>query len=101
MLNKKEMAIAHIASAITVYSIRQNTNTLPKNVSMIDFILKTVPDDIKPDITMDLIDYVFSYVSATRFDTQFHMCIIHMIYCDIYSNTGFTLCTSATKRCKR
>ena len=69
MLNKKEMAIAHIASAITVYSIRQNTNTLPKDVSMIDFILKTVPDDIKPDITMDLIDYVFSYVSATRFDT--------------------------------
>ena len=69
MLNKKEMVIAHIASAITVYSIRQNTDTLPKNVSMIDFILKTVPEDIKSNITMDLIDYVFSYVSATRFDT--------------------------------
>ena len=69
MLNKKEMTIAHIASAITVYSIRQNTDTLPKNVSMIDFILKTVPEDIKSNITMDLIDYVFSYVSATRFDT--------------------------------
>ena len=63
------MAIAHIASAITVYSIRQNADTLPKNVSMIDFILKTVPEDIKSNITMDLIDYVFSYVSATRFDT--------------------------------
>ena len=63
------MAIAHIASAITVYSIRQNTDTLPKNVSMIDFILKTVPENIKSNITMDLIDYVFSYVSATRFDT--------------------------------
>jgi len=69
MLNKKEMAIAHVASAITIYSIRQNTDSLPKNISMIDFILKTVPDDIKPDITMDLIDYVFSYVSATHFDT--------------------------------
>ena len=69
MLNKKEKAIAHIASAITIFSVRQNSDTLPKNVSMIDFILKTVPDDIKPDITMDLIDYVFSYVSATRFDT--------------------------------
>ena len=69
MLNKKEMAIAHVASAITVYSIRLNADSLPKNISMIDFILKTVPDDIKPDITMDLIDYVFSYVSATHFDT--------------------------------
>ena len=69
MLNKREMTIAHIASAITVYSIRQNTDTQPKNISMIDFILKTVPDDIKPDINIDLIDYVFSCVSATRFDT--------------------------------
>ena len=69
MLNKREMAIAHIASAITVYSIRQNADTLPKNISMIDFILKTVPDDSKPDINMDLIDYVFSYVSATHFNT--------------------------------
>ena len=69
MLNKREIAIAHIASAITVYSIRQNADTLAKNISMIDFILKTVPDDSKPDINMDLIDYVFSYVSATRFDT--------------------------------
>jgi len=69
MLNKKEMAIAHIASAITVYSIRQNTDSLPKNVSMVDFILKTVPADIKPDVTMDLIDYVFSYVSVTHFNT--------------------------------
>ena len=69
MLNKKEIVIAHIASAITAYSIRQNTNPSSKNVSMVDFILKTVPADIKPDVTMDLIDYVFSYVSATHFNT--------------------------------
>tara|TARA_B100001765_G_scaffold27958_1_gene15712 strand:+ start:305 stop:511 length:207 start_codon:yes stop_codon:yes gene_type:complete len=68
-LNKKEKAIAHIASAISVFSISQNTDTLPKNTSMVDFILKTVPEDIKSDITIDLIDNVFSYVSATRFDT--------------------------------
>ena len=69
MLNKKEIVIAHIASAITAYSIGRNTNPSSKNVSMVDFILKTVPDDIKPDITMDLIDYIFSYISTTHFDT--------------------------------
>ena len=42
---------------------------MPKNISMIDFILKTVPDNIKPNITIELIDSIFSYVSATRFDT--------------------------------
>jgi len=68
-LNIKEKVIAHIASAITVFSMQQNTNQLPKNSSMIDFILKTVPEDIKQDITMELIDSVFLYVSATRFDT--------------------------------
>ena len=68
-MNVKEKAIAHIASAITVFSMQQNTNQLPKNISMVDFILKTVPEDIKQDVTMELIDSVFLYVSATHFDT--------------------------------
>jgi len=68
-LDIKEKVIAHIASAITAFSMQQNTNQLPKNISMIDFILKTVPEDIKQDITIELVDSVFSYISATRFDT--------------------------------
>jgi len=68
-LNTKEKAIAHIANAITVFSMQQNTNQLPKNISMVDFILKTVPEDIKQDVTIELADSVFSYISATRFDT--------------------------------
>ena len=68
-MNVKEKAIAHIASAITVFSMQQNTSQLPKNISMVDFILKTVPEDIKQDITIELVDSVFSYISATRFDT--------------------------------
>ena len=68
-MNIKEKVIAHIASAITAFSMQQNTNQLPKNISMVDFILKTIPEDIKQDVTMELIDSVFLYVSATRFDT--------------------------------
>jgi len=68
-LNIKEKVIAHIASAITVFSMQQNTDQLPKNISMVDFILKTVPEDIKQDVTIELVDSVFSYISATRFDT--------------------------------
>ena len=68
-MNVKEKAIAHIASAITVFSMQQNTNQLAKNISMVDFILKTVPEDIKQDVTIELIDSIFSYISATRFDT--------------------------------
>ena len=68
-MNTKEKAIANIANAITVFSMQRNTSQLPKNISMIDFILKTVPEDVKQDVTMELIDSVFSYISATRFDT--------------------------------
>ena len=68
-MNIKEKVIAHIASAITVFSMQQNTNQISKNISMIDFILKTVPEDVKQDVTMELIDSIFSYISATRFDT--------------------------------
>ena len=69
MLDRNEKAIAHIASAISIFSIRQNNNTVPKNISMVDFILKTIPEDIKPIVTIDLIDNVFSYISATHIDT--------------------------------
>ena len=68
-MNKKEIAIIHIASSITVFSMRQNDNTLPNNTSMIDFILKSVPEEIKPEITIDLIDSVFSCVSTKHQDT--------------------------------
>ena len=54
MLNESEKAIAHIAGAITIFSIRQNNNTIPKNTSMIDFILKTIPEDIKPIAQMGI-----------------------------------------------
>ena len=69
MLNENEKAVAHIASAISIFSIRQNNSTRAKNTSMVNFILKTIPEDIKPIITIDLIDSVFSYISATHIDT--------------------------------
>ena len=65
----EKTVIALAICAITVFSMQQNTNQLPKNISMVDFILKTVPEDIKQDITIELVDSVFSYISATRFDT--------------------------------
>ena len=69
MLNENDKIIAHVSSAIAVYSIRISNGTLTNDISMIDFILKTVPEDVKQDITMELIDSVFSYISATRSDT--------------------------------
>ena len=69
MLNENDKIIAHVSSAITVYSIRSSNGTLTNDISIIDFILKTVPKNLEAKISIDLIDDVFSYVSGTHFDT--------------------------------
>jgi len=66
VLNKKEKTVALISNAIAVYSLYQERGNLPENTSLIDFIVKTVPEDIKSEISMEIIDEVFEYVSNTH-----------------------------------
>tara|TARA_Y100000782_G_scaffold54529_1_gene60639 strand:- start:119 stop:328 length:210 start_codon:yes stop_codon:yes gene_type:complete len=69
MLNENDKIIAHVSSAIAVYSIRSSNGMLTNDISMIDFILKTIPKNLEAKVSIDLIDDVFSYVSGTYFDT--------------------------------
>tara|TARA_B100000809_G_scaffold168695_1_gene166005 strand:+ start:643 stop:852 length:210 start_codon:yes stop_codon:yes gene_type:complete len=69
MLNENDKIIAHVSSAIAVYSIRSSNGMLTNDISMIDFILKTIPKNLEAKISIDLIDDVFLYVSGTHFDT--------------------------------
>ena len=68
-MNGKEKAISHISSAIAVYSIKKEEGTIPNNVSMVDFISKTIPDEIENEITIELIDQIFGYISKTRINS--------------------------------
>lgn len=65
-LSSKEKAIALISNGIAAYSMYQANDSLPENYSMIDFILKAVPEEIKPEITAELIDEIFIYVSSAH-----------------------------------
>lgn len=67
-LSEKEKAISLISNAIASYSLYTKKGSLPENLSLIDFVLRAVPEEIKPYITMELIDEVFGYVSKTRMD---------------------------------
>ena len=66
MLEKREKAIAVISNAIAAYSIYNEQGKIPQNQSMIDFILKSVPEDLKHIISIQLIDEVFEYVSGVH-----------------------------------
>lgn len=66
MLSEKEKTIVLISNAITIYSLYQAREDLPKNISMVDFIMKTIPDNMKKDISIELIDEVFEFVSTSH-----------------------------------
>jgi hypothetical protein len=65
-LTNKEKIIAIISNGIAVYSLYQERGTLPKNTSMYDFVLKVIPEDLKSELRVELIDEVFQYVSSAH-----------------------------------
>ncbi len=65
-LTDKEKAIAIISNGIAVFSLYQERGELPENVTMYDFILKTIPQNIKGELSAQLIDEVFGYVSSAH-----------------------------------
>jgi len=65
-LSDKEKIIAIISNGIAVFSLFQERDELPKNTTMYDFVLKVIPEDIKSELSVELIDEVFQYVTSTH-----------------------------------
>ena len=65
-LTDKEKMIAIISNGIAVFSLLQEREELPKNTTMYDFVLKAVPEDIKSELSVKLIDEIFQYVSSAH-----------------------------------
>ena len=65
-LNDKEKMIAIISNGIAVFSLLQERDELPKNTTMYDFVLKVIPENIKSELSVELIDEVFQYVTSAH-----------------------------------
>ncbi len=65
-LTDKEKMIAIISNGIAVFSLLQERGELPENTTMYDFVLKVVPEDIKSELSVELIDEIFRYVTSTH-----------------------------------
>lgn len=67
VLSDREKALIVISNAVSVYSIyAKNPETMPKNLNMIDFVLKSMPAELKKDLSADMIDEVFEFVAKTQ-----------------------------------
>ncbi len=65
-LTDKEKMIVIISNGIAVFSLLQEREELPKNTTMYDFVLKVVPEDIKSELSVELIDEIFQYVTSAH-----------------------------------
>ena len=65
-LNNREKIISIISNGIAVFSLLQEREELPKNNTMYDFVLKVIPADIKSELSVELIDEVFKYVTSAH-----------------------------------
>jgi hypothetical protein len=61
---KTSIIVSHLVSS---YSENMRNDAVSQNQSVIDFVLKNIPEAYKQDLSMDLIDDVISFVSG------FHM----------------------------
>ena len=66
VLSDKEKIIAIISNGIAVFSLLQEREELPKNTTMYDFVLKVIPEEIKSELSVELIDEVFQYVTSAH-----------------------------------
>ena len=65
-LSEKEKIVAIISNGIAVFSLLQEREELPKNTTMYDFVLKIIPEDVKSELNVELIDEVFQYVTTAH-----------------------------------
>ena len=67
LTNREKMMIV-ITNTIALYSQKLRDGTLPANQSVVDFILKTIPDGSRSELSIELIDDVFSFISNSHME---------------------------------
>lgn len=65
-LSDKEKLVAVISNGVSVFSLLQEREELSQNVTMYDFVLKVIPEDLKEGLSVELIDEVFQYVTSAH-----------------------------------
>lgn len=65
-LTDREKIAALISQAMTLYSVRMEEGSIPEHQSIVDFVLKSTPEHLRQNLTMDLIDEIFAFISSNH-----------------------------------
>lgn len=63
-LSSREKTIIITSHLVSLYSQMVEEGKIPQNQSVIDFLTKNIPNEHKKDLSMDLIDDVFAFISS-------------------------------------
>ena len=63
-LTKREKTIVAVSNALTIYAIKRSENDISPNVTPHKFVLDTLPENVRGQISADIIDDI--YMSLTN-----------------------------------
>ena len=65
-LSEREKVIILVSNAIAFYSEEMKKGSTPQAKSIVDFVLKSIPDEMKSELSIELIDDGFSHITDSR-----------------------------------
>ncbi len=67
-LTDKEKIVILISQAMTLYSVYMQEGKIPEHQSIVDFVLKSMPEQYKPRLNMELIDDIMAFISSNNME---------------------------------
>jgi hypothetical protein len=64
VLTGREKTAIIVSHLISSYSEKFKEGNIPQGKSVIDFIMKNIPPEFKSDLSIEIIDDVFNFISS-------------------------------------
>ena len=64
VLTSREKTAIIVSHLVSLYSENMEQGKIPPNQSVIDFIMKNIPQEYKSDLSIEIIDDVFNFIAS-------------------------------------
>ena len=64
VLTSREKTAIIVSHLVSLYSENMEQGNIPPGQSVIDFIMKNIPQEYKSDISIEIIDDVFNFIAS-------------------------------------